>query len=96
MAGQKATEALKSVRNPTGLSSRLKRESRRIFSGGLSGHQEFLRDGMRWGRSLGNKGQLEVVDDPVHDGMVRQEGDDLHLAAALWTEEGINKVRAFS
>jgi hypothetical protein len=32
---------------------------------------------LRWG-SLGNKRQLEVLDDAVHNGIIGEEGDDLH------------------
>jgi hypothetical protein len=37
---------------------------------------------------LGDKPQLEVVYDAVHHRIVRDEGDDLHLSATLWADEG--------
>ncbi|MFZ2052864.1 MAG: hypothetical protein WAU81_01585, partial [Candidatus Aminicenantales bacterium] len=56
---------------------RAKRESRRIFCGGLSGHETLLISELGRGRPFRHKGQLEVVDDLVHHGIVRKEGDDL-------------------
>jgi len=41
-------------------------------------------------RSLCDKGQLEMLDDPVHHGIVCGEGNDAHLAAALGTEQRID------
>jgi hypothetical protein len=40
-------------------------------------------DRVRRGRSLCDKSQLEVADDAVHHGIIGEEGDDAHLAAAL-------------
>jgi len=42
-----------------------KRESRRILSGGLSGHQMLLVSDMRRRRTFRDEDQVEVVDDPV-------------------------------
>jgi len=33
-------------------------------------------------RLIRDEGQPQVPDEPVHDGMLRQESDDLHPAAA--------------
>jgi hypothetical protein len=55
MAGQKSVETLKSAGNQPDLSSRARRRSLKIFSGGLGGHQEFLVGDMRCGRSIGDK-----------------------------------------
>ncbi|MFP4083251.1 MAG: hypothetical protein ACLFVG_10940 [Candidatus Aminicenantes bacterium] len=49
-----------------------------------------MRDYMRRRRSLGDKCQLEVVDDPVHHGIVGEEGDDAHLAATSGTEQRVD------
>jgi len=38
---------------------------------------------MRQRGSLRNEAQLQVVDDAVHQGVVGEESDDAHLAAAL-------------
>jgi hypothetical protein len=73
--GQPAADKLKGIGIPEDLSSRSKRESRRIFSGGLGGHQEFLVGDRRRG-PIGDKGQVEVVDDPVHYGIVGEERDE--------------------
>jgi hypothetical protein len=51
------------ARNPTDLSSRVKRESRKIFGRGIRGHQELLRDDLRRRGPLRNKGELEVAAD---------------------------------
>ncbi len=45
----------------------------------------------RWG-PLRKEGELEVVDDPIHHGIIRNKSDDLHLAAALRADEGINFI----
>ncbi len=45
---------------------------------------------MRRRRSLGHKGQLEMMDDPVHHGIVCEEGNDAHLASVLGAEQGVH------
>jgi hypothetical protein len=52
--GQEAADKLNSVGNRPDLSSWAKRESRRIFSGGLSGHQNVLIGEARRGRFVCN------------------------------------------
>jgi len=47
---------------------------------------------MRRRGPLCDKGQLEVIDDPVHHGIVGEEGDDFHHATALRAEERVNFV----
>jgi len=47
---------------------------------------------MRRGRSLRDKCQLQVVDDPVHNGIVGEESDDLHVSSALSTNQRIDLV----
>jgi len=44
----------------------------------------------RW--SLRHKCQLEVIDDTVDHGIVGEEGDDAHLAAALRAEHRVNLI----
>ncbi len=51
-----------------------------------------LIDQVRRGRSLCHKGQLEMLDDSVHHGIVGEEGNDAHLALALGTEERVDFV----
>ena len=70
------------ARNPADLSSRVKRESRKIFGRGLGSHQNFLISQVRRRGPLGNKGQLEVIDDPVHHRKVHNKGYDPHRPAA--------------
>jgi len=41
-------------------------------------------------RSLGDKCQLKVLDDPVHHGIVCDEGDDLHVSSALSTNQRVD------
>ena len=40
------------------------------------GHQNFLKSDARRGRFVCDKGQLQVVEDAVDDGIVGDEGDD--------------------
>ena len=47
---------------------------------------------MRWGRSIGDKCHLQVIDDPVHHAVVGEESDDLHLPTALGAEQGIDFI----
>ena len=90
-SGEPADKA-KGVGNPADLSSGAKRESRRIFGGGLSGHEKLLISELGRRRPLRHKGQVEVADDPVHYGIVGDEGDDPHPAAALRTDQRIHLV----
>jgi hypothetical protein len=89
--GGNAREA-RSAENQPDFSSRSKRESRKIFSGGLGSHQDFLISSLRRRGPLRDKGQLEVVDDPVQHGIVGEESDDLHRGAALGAGQGIHLV----
>jgi len=36
--------------------------------------------------------KLQVVDDPVDDGVLREEGNDLHPAPAFGTEHGVDFI----
>jgi len=92
MAGQKAAARLRSAGKQPDLSSQTKRESRNILTAGLGGHQNFLIDKMRRRGSLGNKGQLQVVDDPVYHAVVGEERDDLHLSAAARAGHRVNFI----
>lgn len=47
---------------------------------------------MRRRGSLGHEGQLEVIDDPVHNGVVGNEGDDAHLPGALGASEWVHLI----
>jgi hypothetical protein len=80
-AGQSKTSQ-KRAGNPTDLFWRSKGESRRVFRGGLGGQEDFLIGDIMGRRSLRHKGRLEVVDDPVHYGIIGKESDNLHLSAA--------------
>lgn len=43
--------------------------------------------------SLGHKGQLEVADDPVHDGIiVGEEDNEAHLARTLGTDKRVKLI----
>jgi hypothetical protein len=44
------------------------------------------------GRLVGDKGQLEVINDPVNHGIIGEEGDDLHRAAALGADQGVDFI----
>ena len=44
-------------------------------------------------RGLGrHERQLQVIDDAVHHGMLREEGDDLHPAAALGADHRVHLI----
>ncbi len=90
-AGQKALEALKGAGNQLDR-FRARRELGKIFGRRLRGHQEFLVSDVRRRGSLCDKCQLEMIDDPVDHGIVCQEGNDLHLSAALRADQRIHLV----
>jgi hypothetical protein len=77
----KAASVTKRAGNQPGFSSRAKRRSGRIFSRGLSGHQDFLIGDMRRRGPLRKEGQLQVVDNPVYHSIVGEESDDLWALA---------------
>ncbi len=54
--------------------------------------QDCLGGELRWGRFVGDKGELEVADDPVHHGIVGEKGDDPHRAAALRADERVHLI----
>ena len=63
------------------------------MSTGRSGrHQGNLLEDMGGRRLLGSERQLEVIDDPIHDGVLREEGDDLHPAAAPGTDHRVDLI----
>jgi hypothetical protein len=68
------------------------RKSRKIFGACLGGRQYFLISGMRGRRLVCDKVQLEVVNDPVHYGIVGEESDDLHRGAAVRADHRINFI----
>jgi len=43
--------------------------------------------------SLGDKCQLEVMDDPVDHGIIRNKSDELHVSTALGTNQRVDLVR---
>lgn len=47
---------------------------------------------LRGRRTFCCKGKLEVADDFVYEGLVLDEGDDLHLALALGTDKSIDFI----
>jgi hypothetical protein len=63
--GRKHADKPKGAGNQPDLSSRSKRESRKILSRGLGSHQNFLIGNLRRRGPLRKGGQLEVVDNPV-------------------------------
>lgn len=44
-----------------------------------------------WG-SIGNKGQLEVIDDSIHHGLICEESNDPHFSAALGADHGVDFI----
>ena len=75
------------------------RRSRKIFGRGIGGPEIFLECGLRRRGPFRDKGQLQVVDDPVDNGMLREEGDDRSASAfvlartRLWTLFGHQKIQ---
>jgi len=65
VAGQKAAETLEGAENHRDFSCWGIRKSRKIVAAGFSGHQMLLISDMRRRGSLGDEGQLQVVDDAV-------------------------------
>ena len=45
-----------------------------------------------WLRLRRHERQLQVIDDAIHRGILREEGDDLHSAAALETDHRVNLI----
>jgi len=39
-----------------------------------------------------HKPKLQVIDDPVHGGIIGDEGHDLHLTSAFGAEEGVDLI----
>jgi hypothetical protein len=66
-----------------------RRKSWKIIGRSLGIQEEFLRDDVRRGRSLRDKCQLKVMDDPVHHGIIHNKSDDLHLSSALITNQRV-------
>jgi len=54
--------------------------------------KEPLESGLRRRGTLGDKDELQVVDDPIHHDRLREEGDDLHLATAAGTGQRVDLV----
>jgi hypothetical protein len=49
---------------------------------------------MKWRRLLNGGRQLQVTDDPVHHGMLREESDNLYPPAAVGAEERFHFISA--
>jgi hypothetical protein len=64
------------------ISVSFKKRSCLIINRQVGGHQELLKGNLGRRGTFGRKGELEVVDDPVHHSIVGEEGDDLHRAPA--------------
>jgi len=41
---------------------------------------------------VGNKGQLKVINNPVYYRIISDKSNSLHLATALWTDQGIDLI----
>jgi hypothetical protein len=78
-----AVRGAKSAGNHPDLSNGTERGSWEIFTAGLGGHEEFLIDQVRRRRPLGDKAQLEMVDDAIDHGEIREEGNGLHLSEII-------------
>jgi hypothetical protein len=58
----------------------------------VSIHQELLKNGLRRRGALGDKGQFQVLDDPIDNGVLHEEGDDAHRASAAGTAHGVDLI----
>jgi len=58
----------------------------------LGRHQGDLLEDMGGRRLLGNEAQLQMVDDPVHGGIIGDKGDDLHHSPALRAKHRVHFV----
>jgi hypothetical protein len=52
----------------------------------------FLIGDVRRRGPLGEESQLEVADDPIHHGIVGEEGDNLHVAAGSRADQRVNFI----
>jgi len=43
-------------------------------------------------RPIGHKRQLQMIDNPIHDGNLRDEGDDLHPAPAFRADHRVHLI----
>jgi hypothetical protein len=43
-------------------------------------------------RPIGHKPKLQMIDNPIHHGILRDEGDDLHPASALRAGHGFHLI----
>jgi len=43
-------------------------------------------------RPIGHKRQFQMINNPIHDVMLREEGNDLHPAPAFGTEHGVDFI----
>jgi len=80
----------KRARKHPDLSLRSKRESRKILSRGLGNQRKLLISAPGRRRPLRHKHQLEVVDNPVHHRIARNEGAELHSASAFGAEHRVD------
>ena len=55
-------------------------------------HKRDLGEYMAWRRILGHETKLEVVGDPVHNGIVRDESKDLHSTLGPGADHRVNIV----
>jgi hypothetical protein len=92
LAAQEATKTLDGAENHRNFSCWGRRESQKIVSRGLGSHQILLIGHMGRRGALGDKGQVEVVDDAVDHGLVGEKSDDGHLSAATRAEHRANLI----
>jgi hypothetical protein len=64
---------------------------RKIIDRGISNHGEILKNTLGR-RLLRDERQLQVINDPVHDGILRQESNNLHPIPALGAFHRIDLV----
>jgi len=63
--------------------------SRKTIKWRIGVYEKLLKSNLRRRGPLCGECQLQVVYDPVEDGMLREEGDDAHRAAAAGQVKGL-------
>ena len=64
----------------------------KIFPALLGRRERNLLEDMRKRRLRGDERQLQMIDNPVHNGILRDESDDLHRPPALGADHGVNLI----
>jgi hypothetical protein len=64
----------------------------KIVPGLLGRHQGNLLEDMRGRRLIRHKPKLQMIDNPIQNGLLRDESDDLHRPPALGADHRVNLI----